>query len=176
MRKKILMVAGALLLAGAGAWFLRGKPGSYTPSTLHVGDTVSAELPLTDSTGNTLKMGEYKGKVLLVNFWASWCTPCMVEMPAIYKAYDKLKEKGFVVLGVNLDDDFSAGLAKLKARVGDPPFPIIKGTDSEIFRAFDIEGVPFTAIVDRQGKVQFAEPGVINWNSKEGMELLGKYL
>ncbi len=117
-------------------------------------------------------VSEFRGKVVLINFWAGWCGPCLHEMQALYDLHRRLEGKGFRVVGVNMDDDFQSGLRVLKQRVGEPPFTMLRGVGSALADHFDIQGLPFTVLLDREMKIHFVGAGEANWGSASATKLV----
>lgn len=107
---------------------------------------------LTDLEGKPQSLSQYRGKIVLLNFWATWCKPCTTEMPAMQTAYDKLRDKGFVVLAVNeLEDD-----AKVREHIKQygHTFPVLMDRDNKVANQFGVFGLPVSVFIDREGRVQ----------------------
>ena len=107
---------------------------------------------LTDLEGKAQSLSQYRGKIVLVNFWATWCKPCTTEMPAMQTVYDKLRDKGFVVLAVNeLEDD-----AKVREHIKQygHTFPVLMDRDNKVANQFGVFGLPVSVFIDREGRVQ----------------------
>ncbi len=107
---------------------------------------------LTDLEGKSQSLSQYRGKIVLVNFWATWCKPCTTEMPAMQKIYDKLRDKGFVVLAVNeLEDD-----AKVREHIKQygHTFPVLMDRDNTVANQFGVFGLPVSVFIDQEGRVQ----------------------
>ncbi len=109
--------------------------------------------------GKPLDWKKYQGKVVLVDFWASWCGPCLQEIPNIYDNYEKYREKGFEVVGVNMDDNLQ-DVEQLFSRRGDLPWPSVVSDDPEqrgaknpLARKCGVYGIPFVVLVGADGKV-----------------------
>jgi thiol-disulfide isomerase/thioredoxin len=99
----------------------------------------------------------YKGKVLYVDFWASWCVPCRTSMPALEALYRKYNDRGFVVVGVNKDDritDARRFLDKYPAT-----FPLATDTDEKVVRSFGVAAMPSGYLIDRKGTVRRVHQG-----------------
>jgi len=167
-----------VLILGFSAFFYFTKEKANTEKASSVVDEkiIPETTPLITIGGERKTFREYRGKLVLVNFWASWCAPCIREMPSIYKIYAKLKGRGFSVLAINMDDNPEEGNAFLKRKIGVPPFDMFKGIDSEILSLFPIQGLPHSAIIDRNGKIVYSKPGEENWASKEMEKLLEGFL
>ncbi len=112
------------------------------------------EISLPTPVGETLKLSDLRGKVILIDFWASWCRPCRIENPAVVAAYNKYKDKGFDILGVSLDRDKGQWLSAIEKdgltwhHVSDLQF-----WQSEAARAYGVNAIPYTVLVDAKGKV-----------------------
>ena len=108
-----------------------------------------------DLDGKPVTLADFKGKVLLIDFWATWCGPCRAEMPNVIKAYTKYHAKGFEVLGVTLDRAHDAD--KVKAFIKDKGMPwrqcYYENGDNEVAKAYNVEGIPHTVLVGGDGKV-----------------------
>jgi cytochrome c biogenesis protein CcmG/thiol:disulfide interchange protein DsbE len=115
------------------------------------------EFSLRDTEGNQVRLSDFRGKVVLINFWASWCSPCLAELPALQRLQAQLKAKDFVVLGIGVDDTEEA-LAQYKKVYG-LTYPTVIDTTSEVKRRYKVSGVPESFFVDRQGGfIMIADP------------------
>ena len=109
------------------------------------------------SRGTTLRLSELQGQVVLVNFWASWCGPCLQEMPHLNRLYERYSPAGFVLVGVNIDDDAKVGLeaaSRFKIK-----FPVVLDTDKKVSSLYNMSGMPATIIIDKTGRVRFVHIG-----------------
>lgn len=133
-------------LAGYYAWVEEKKrlqPGGVPP-----------DFVVADTTGNPVALSSFKGKILLVDFWASWCAPCRKENPSVVNLYKKYKDKGLEILSVSLDED----RAKWVKAINDDGLAWrhgseLKGWNSSFVPLYGIQGIPFTVLLDREGKV-----------------------
>jgi peroxiredoxin len=142
-------VALVLLIAWVGLPAFDGwGMGSRVPA---VGMQVE-DFQLSDLDGNQQSLSQYRGKIVLLNFWATWCRPCTTEMPAMQATYDKLRDKGFVVLAVNeLEDD-----TKVREHIAQygHTFPVLMDRDNKVANQFGVFGLPVSVFIDQQGRVQ----------------------
>lgn len=109
--------------------------------------------------GKDIRLSGCSGNVVLIDFWASWCGPCREEMPFLTELYQKYRDKGFVVLAVNIDTDIkntNRFLDQLKAK---PEFDILIDKGSAIPPLYKLEGMPTTVFVDRKGVIRFRHKG-----------------
>lgn len=104
--------------------------------------------------GGQVRLSELRGKVVMVNLWASWCPPCRAEMPAIEKVYQAYKDRGLVVLGVNTTFQDSETDAAAFIREFDLTFPIPLDRDGAVSRRYQLRGLPSTFFVDRRGIIR----------------------
>jgi len=107
--------------------------------------------------GPNLRLQEQRGQVVMINFWATWCGPCRVEMPHLARLYDKYRGSGFTVLAVNIDEDpyKAASLAKqLGMR-----FPVLLDKEKKVSRLYGLSTMPSTILVDREGRVRYVHRG-----------------
>ena len=143
MRK--LIVTALLLSTLAGSALAMGSrpPAAGMPAS---------EFSLTDLQGKAHSLEQYKGKVVLLNFWATWCKPCTSEMPAMQTVYDQLRDKDFVVLAVNeLEDE-----AKVREHIHQykHTFPVLLDHENRVANQYGVFGLPVSVFIDQQGVVQ----------------------
>ena len=112
---------------------------------------------LASRAGQDVSLAQYKGNVVMINFWASWCGPCRQEMPLLETIYKKYNKMGFTMLGVNVEPDSNAANDWLKATP--VSFPILYDRDSKVSKLYDVAGMPSTVIIDRNGKVRVLHRG-----------------
>jgi peroxiredoxin len=143
------LVFAVIVWATSGLWApLAWAMGERPP----VVGTAAAEFSLVDLDGKVHRLSDYRGKVVLVNFWATWCKPCTTEMPAMQAIYDRLREQGFVVLAVNELED----VAKVREHIRTyaHTFPVLLDRDNRVANMYGVFGLPVSVFVDPQGIVQ----------------------
>lgn len=121
--------------------------------------TAAPDFALHALDGPNLRLKEQRGRVVMVNFWATWCGPCRQEMPQLNRLYEKYKASGFVLLGVNVDDD-QRKAAEVAGKLG-VTFPVLLDTDKQVSKLYDLSTMPSTVIIDRDGKVRYVHRGYL---------------
>lgn len=131
-----------------------------TASALRAAELTGGEAPdfaLSSLEHGNLRLSEYRGQVVLINFWASWCGACRQAMPRFNDIFDKYQRAGLVMLSVNLDDERHSAMhmsQSLKIR-----YPVLLDARKEVSRAYGLDKMPLTVLIDRAGVVRFAHAG-----------------
>jgi peroxiredoxin len=115
--------------------------------------SVAPEFDLPALAGGSVKLSDLKGKVVIVNFWATWCPPCLQEMPGLNEIYNEYKDKGVEVLGLTLDEKGLPVTKPILTKLG-IDYPILESDKSTYQNYGHILTIPFTYIIDRQGVIQ----------------------
>lgn len=115
------------------------------------------QFTLGSKSGPSVSLAQYKGQVVMLNFWASWCGPCRQEMPLLESIYKKYRPMGFTLIGVNVEPDSNAANEWLKQTP--VSFPILYDKESKVSKMYDVAGMPSTVIIDRAGKVRMLHRG-----------------
>ncbi|MCH7536984.1 MAG: TlpA family protein disulfide reductase [Proteobacteria bacterium] len=118
---------------------------------------VAPDFALKSTTGENLRLSEYRGDVVMINFWATWCGPCRQEMPLLDELYRRYHRVGFNLLGVNIDDDTTRALRMVEEL--DLHFPVVFDTRKEVSRLYNVEAMPATILVDREGNIRHVHHG-----------------
>jgi thiol-disulfide isomerase/thioredoxin len=118
------------------------------------GDPIPFEV--TDLKGKTLSLEKLKGKVVLIDFWATWCGPCKVEMPNVIKLHNKFNEKGFEIVGISLDRDRAALENYIKVnKMNWPQHFDGAGWNNGVAAKYKVRSIPATYLIDRKGKIRY---------------------
>ena len=122
-------------------------------------------LELRDLSGRAHRLADYRGKVVLVNFWATWCAPCRDEMPSIQRLRQSLDGRPFAVLAVNLAEPVS----RIEKFLAQTPldFPILLDADTSAAKAWKARFLPASYLVDTEGRVRYAHYGELDWAGPE---------
>ncbi len=124
---------------------------------------VAPAIDLLTIDGAALSLQQLRGKVVLVNFWATWCEPCITEMPSLQRLHDQLRGDGFEVLAVN----YQEGPARIKSFIDKMNFtlPVVRDTDGDVARAWGARVFPANYLVDRAGNIRYWMSGAADWTS-----------
>ena len=112
---------------------------------------------LKSATGENLRLSEYRGDVVMINFWATWCGPCRQEMPLLDELYGRYQRVGFNLLGINIDDDSRRAMAMVN-ELG-IKFPVLFDEDKKVSKLYEVEAMPLTLLLDREGTVRHIHHG-----------------
>jgi peroxiredoxin len=132
------------------------------------------EFALKDADGRTVRLSDFRGKVVLLNFWATWCPPCKLEIPWFIEFERKHKDQGFAVIGVSLDEDGWNSVKPFTSDLG-INYRILLGDDSIAQLYGGIDSLPTTFLIDREGRIAAVHVGLVNKAKyeKDLQELLG---
>jgi peroxiredoxin len=114
--------------------------------------TLAEDFQLSDLNGHPHSLSQYRGKIVLLNFWATWCKPCTTEMPAMQTQYDKLRDSGFVVLAINELEEVDKVREHIKTYAH--TFPVLLDTDNRVANLYGVYGLPVSVFIDAEGRVQ----------------------
>jgi peroxiredoxin len=149
-------LAVVLVLAGCGGGQGR-DPGGGNGGLPTVGSQAPT-FTLTGLDGKSHSLAEYRGQVVLINFWATWCIPCRAEMPELETAYKKHRANGVVVLGIDWKESRETVQAFIEER--QVTYPILLDSDGRAYNAFQVPALPQTYVLDRQGKIVVMRTGL----------------
>ena len=162
MKRCVAVLALSVCLLGTGC---------YTGSRpQHVG-SAAKDFSLQDSD-RRVNLNQFRGQVVVLNFWATWCPPCVEELPSLMNMQDRLRGRGVVVLGVSIDVDQDAYHRFLKQRSVN--FLTVRDPEQKVAAMYGTAGWPETYIIDRQGVMRRKFIGPVDWNSPEVVQFLSK--
>ncbi len=145
MRKIVVGVLFSMLAAGSLA-----SSGNLTGKT-------APDFALKSNSGENLRLSEYRGEVVMINFWATWCAPCRQEMPLLEDLFSRYERVGFTLLGVNIDDDPRRAMA-MAQELG-VTFPVLFDSTKDVSKLYEVNAMPVTVILDREGSVRHVHHG-----------------
>lgn len=137
----------------------------------------TGEFSLIDEHGNAKSFSEYKGQVVILSFWASWCTPCLVELPTFAEIGARFYDKGLRVIPVNVDDaGVGAPFAKEFWAKKKFAFPTYFDADKSLAAKFEVDMLPANFVIDRQGRIVFSGFGANDWSNDQTVEVIENLL
>jgi peroxiredoxin len=174
-KKSIVLLSLAVAALLSSCSFLPVGAEDQAPARPSTNRKPAANFTLVDSNGSSVKLSDYRGKVVLLNFWATWCGPCALEIPWFIEFEQQFKSQGFAVVGVSMDED---GWTAIKPYVAEHKinYRVLLGNESVSTLYGGVDSLPTTFIIDRDGKVAFApHVGLAGKNEylKEIQSLLG---
>jgi peroxiredoxin len=126
---------------------------------------------LTTLDGKRVSLDAYRGKVVLLNFWATWCAPCRKEMPSIQTLWDRYKDQDLVVLAVSEDDGAREQITRFIHKI-DVNFPVLLDHDLKIGDSYMLPGLPTTYLIGRDGTIAATIVGTQDWSRREAQTLI----
>jgi peroxiredoxin len=135
------------------------------------GDKKVPDFSLRDLNGNKVEMKQFKGKIILVNFWTTWCGPCKEEMPGLELLHQQFKEKNFVLLSISVDFE---RLERVQEFINKHhyAFPVLLDPQGETLDLFGVKGVPTTFLIDKTGRMIGKATGRRDWKKPEVFSLI----
>ncbi|MES2962795.1 MAG: TlpA disulfide reductase family protein, partial [Bdellovibrionota bacterium] len=181
---KVALLVAAVALASLGAlkkYFRQNLP---APEVAMVDpDDVANRTPIqdfsvTDASGAQKKLSDFKGNVVILSFWASWCTPCLVELPTFAEIQKRFEARGLKILAVNVDDDSEEGKRFAREFWAKKEFPFGNFFDPQksVAQQFEVDMLPSNFVIDRAGRLVFSGFGANDWNSGETIEFIEQLL
>jgi len=131
--------------------------------------TNPVEINLKDMHGSGVSLSDFRGKIVFLNFWTTWCPPCREEMPAMEKLHQRLKGGDFVMVGINLQEP--ASLVRAFFKKFELTFISLLDSDGAVAKTFGIRSIPTTLIFDKEGRIIGAAVGARKWDSRKAIAL-----
>ncbi|MGH7267027.1 MAG: TlpA disulfide reductase family protein [Candidatus Rokuibacteriota bacterium] len=174
----LVALVGVGLAVGLGAPGLRADADPYAALML---TRVTPSIEGQDFTvprlgGGSLSLAAYRGQVVFLNFWATWCVPCRVEMPAMERLYGRLRDKGLVVLAVSIDADADPEPVRLFVREHRLTFPVGLDRKLRVVNLYGVRALPSTLLLDRSGRIVARAFGIREWDGADAVALLEELL
>jgi peroxiredoxin len=133
------------------------------------GEAINFTLPNID--GKRMSLKDFRGRVIMLNFWATWCSPCRVEMPSMENLYKKFKDRNFIILGISVDNNRIRRLSNFIKEFG-ITFPVLLDKDGKIANRYGVKGIPTTFIINRNGEFIGKIVGARDWLNPNAVELI----
>ncbi len=132
----------------------------------------ASEFELQDMDDEKVKLTDYRGKVVLLNFWATWCPPCIREMPSMERLQQKVDAEGFKVIAVNQMEDADEVFAFTGQLEIDPTFEILFDKNSKVSQDYAVRGLPTTYLIDKEGKIRYRAVGGREFDHAEVIKII----
>jgi len=171
LQRNIHLVIITAVLMDVGAVYLYKSDGAITttamaatlpdasvPASASGDNTIAPDFTLTSTEGKEIRLSDYRGQVVVVDFWATWCPPCKAEIPDFIKLYSQYKDEGFQMLGVSLDQGGLNDVVPFMKERG-MNYPVVLGTEEVVSAYGGIRGIPTTFVIDKKGYVRGAFEG-----------------
>jgi DsbE subfamily thiol:disulfide oxidoreductase len=175
LKPKSAILIVIFIAAIAIVFFLFSEKRDEAPRTKAVVNLNAPEFVVSDPSGKTYTLSELKGSVVFINFWATWCPPCIEEIPSIQNLYNGFKDKKeFRMVTILYKDDYNKAMAYLNQN--NYTLPVLVDRDGKSAKAYGVTGVPETYIVDKQGVLRQKVIGPADWNSAEADSFIANLL
>ena len=175
--KTLLPILGIFILIFGGLWLVRAQ-WAHDPheNTFEIREGTSLPaFSLKTPEGKSIPIKSLKSKVILLNFWATWCEACMHEMPSLIELRNSFHSRGFEVVGINLDEDPDVVIPRVTRELK-IPFPVYKDPEGSVADLFDIHAIPLTVVLNQDRKILYVKDGEQNWNSPAVRALVERWL
>ena len=149
----------AFPLIAAGGELLRYEQESSPPA-----------LSLPDLSGQQHDLQHYQGRVVLVNFWASWCPPCLAEMPSMQRLFERMAGRPFQILAVNTEE--TKGRVWRFRKLLDIGFPTLLDSKGTVTRAWEVEVFPTSYLIDASGQIRYLSQGALEWDADSVVDVI----
>ena len=135
----------------------------------------AADFRLPSLSGGEVSLADFRGRLVLLNFWATWCEPCRREMPGLEHLARRYRDRGLTVLAINEDDDGGARAARFVARYA-LTYPVLLDRDSAVGRRYGVRALPMSYLIDAQGRMLPAIAGAREWDGPAAQALIEPHL
>ena len=141
-------------------------------SGVSASNSVLYKLSFPNVENQEISLSEYKGKVVLLNFWATWCPPCVKEMPSMQRLRNHFSEQPFEIIAINIGESSTAVSSFLLELDTELTFPILLDEEGKSYQVFGIRGLPMTLLLDKQGELLSRTLGGKDWDSAASIQLV----
>ena len=167
-----LVVLGILILSSGEKGKIKSGVDTKQANSIREGiyeGEIAPDFTLKDLNGVEKSLKEFRGKVVLLNFWATWCSPCRIEIPSMVELYKRYKDKGLEIIGVNLDKLGRSGVEQFSKEYN-ISFPVLLDPAGKVGTNYGIVALPTTFILDREGKILERVTGGLDWTTEENLK------
>jgi thiol-disulfide isomerase/thioredoxin len=136
----------------------------------------ASDFELLDMDDEKIRLSDYRGKVVLLNFWATWCPPCIREMPSMERLHQQVNAEDFIVLAVNQMEDVDQVFAFTGQLEIDPTFEILFDSESKVSHNYAVRGLPTTYLIDKRGNIRYRAVGGREFNHPEVVKIIDQLI
>jgi len=172
--KNVTLLMNSLVTPYITILFLLSLTFSHADSVFAKTNSPAPDFTLNDISGKPVTLSQFRGKVVILNFWSIWCGPCLAEMPSLNKLYLEFKDKGLIVLAVAEDPAEKPVKSYLQEK--GIAFPILMDKDRKIYFKYSLFGIPVTFLIDKKGLIAEKFIGERDWSSSEMRGKVSKLL
>lgn len=169
LKKFLIIVFCCISLPVAADWQQPELGHNLTPVTKII---AASDFELLNMDEEKRKLSDYRGKVVLLNFWATWCPPCVREMPSMERLHQQINADDFSVIAINQMEDSDQVFAFTGQLEIDPTFEILFDSRSEVSMAYAVRGLPTTYLIDKQGNIRYRAVGGREFNHPEVVKII----
>jgi len=171
VRRALLQGIALWLGLLSALWGLPGLAQTNLGFLVALPEPISApDFTLTDTQGQTHRLSDYRGRVVLINFWSVWCAPCRQEMPAMQRAWEQVRHQDVLILAVNLQDR-AEQVAQFFEAIP-VQFPVLLGGDADMMSEWSVQVLPTSLVIDPQGRVRYRVIGAYHWDQPAALDAL----
>lgn len=167
MKKRDQLIIIILILGFSFyVYFRKEKP----QSTAQIGSE-APDFTLSTQNGKITKLSQLKGKVVLLNFWATFCTPCLAELPSMERLLKNFRWEDFEILAISIDNSWK-DIDEFHSQLGTPPFPILLDQEKKVMDLYGIRRIPESVLIDKKGTIVQIFKGAYDWDNSKIKELI----
>jgi peroxiredoxin len=177
-RRNLLYIAAAVaIIAGVALFIVTMQWRTTAPGGVKGADgRIAADFTLEDLSGRSITLASLRGKVIFLNFWATWCAPCLEEMPSMQALYEQMRSNpDFVMLAVSQDQRGRQAVKPFIDKNGFR-FQVLLDPDGQLAESYGLRGVPETFIIDRSGRIVAHHAGAFDWSRPDVSDALKRML
>ncbi len=170
-RQQLITVVAVFCVVIAG-WIILNKTLGHEIKPLGIGSTAPEFVVNQLDEEGTASLSDYKGNVVMLNIWATWCAPCRAEMPSMQKLHEEFAPKGLKIVAVSIDDENSVSSIRSFIKDYGLSFTVLHNPSGDIQRTYQTTGVPETIIIGKDGKIRTKVSGAVDWHSDANRKLI----
>jgi peroxiredoxin len=173
---RVLFLVASLLLLGLSLVVVQARQSKAAPEARPVVGYLAPDFALPSLDGKTVRLSDFQGKKgVFINFWATWCPPCRLEMPTMEKAYQEYNSRGLEILAVSIDVGPKSVVENFMQEF-ELTFPALLAPEMEVMRLYRIFSIPASFLIDKEGIIRFKEVGYRDWTVSESRKRLEEIL